>query len=285
MIIPCEQNKQLQEDIERYAEVLKTQAHRLGDHGLEEREFHASGIFRGAIERIRGQFSADMREKREFVHHVLNYMQDRGFIHEWESSESANRYDYTVTLNSGKTAVIEVKGCLDGNNTNIFERPANAQEFVIWSVCTNAGSDPRRNVRSGVHTRLSAEIVSRGQRVDGVIVWDWVCGTYGRRCPKIGGDAGRLTEIGQHRLPPPCIYLLPDTVPEPRNNPHAVAQSLDAVEVLSAFHACFQGRDAEVNYVDFSVETRNADILRATTVKRGGQQILRTELTAIRRAQ
>ena len=284
MIIPCQQNEQLHDDIERYAEVLKTQAHTLGDHGLDEREFYASGIFRGAIERIRGQFSADMREKREFVRLVLNHMQDGRFIGEWESSEAANRHDYTIALPSGRTAVIELKGCLDGNNTNIFERPANAQEFVVWSVCSNAGSDPERNVRSGMHTRLSAEIVSRGQRVDGVIVWDWVCGTYGRRCPKIGGDLGRLTELGPHRLPPPCIYVLPDTVPEPRNNPRAAAQDLDAVELLAAFHACFRGGDAEVNYVGFRVEARNADIHRATTVTRGGQQVLATKLTAIRRS-
>lgn len=284
-IIPCEQNEQLNEDIEAYAEALRTQAHLLGDHGLDEREFYASGIFRGAIESIRGQFSADMREKREFVRLVFSHMQDGGFIRDWESSEAANRHDYTVALNSGRTAVIELKGCLDGNNTNLFERPANAQEFVVWSVCTNAGSDPERNVRSGVHTRLSAEIVSRRQRVDGVIVWDWVCGTYGRRCPKIGGDLGRLTEIGQYRLPPPCIYVLPDTVAEPRNNPHAAAQNLDAVELLAAFHACFRGSGAEVNYVDFRVETRNADILRATTVARGGQEALATRMTAIRRAQ
>ena len=284
-IIPCEQNPQLNEDIEAFAEVLKTQAHLLGHHGLDERDFYASGIFRGAIERIRGQFSADMREKREFVRLVLNHMQDRGYVGDWESSEAANRYDYTVRLPSGKTAVIELKGCLDGNNTNLFERPANAQEFVVWSVCTNAGSDPVRNVRSGIHTRLSAEIVSRRQRVDGVIVWDWVCGTYGRRCPKIGGDAGRLTELGPHRLPPPCIYVLPDTVAEPRNNPRAAAQDLDAVELLAAFHACFRGGGAEVNYVDFRVETRNADVLRATTVARGGEEVLATRMTAIRRAQ
>ncbi|MGH2137807.1 hypothetical protein, partial [Enterococcus faecalis] len=76
--------------------------------------------------------------------------------------------DYTVALNSGKTAVIELKGCLDGNNTNIFERPPHANEFIIWSVCTNPGADPRRNAWSGIHTRLSAEIISRQQRVDGL---------------------------------------------------------------------------------------------------------------------
>ncbi|WP_222873451.1 hypothetical protein [Hankyongella ginsenosidimutans] len=128
---------------------------------------------------MRGQFSATMREKREFVRHVLNYMQDQNFILDWQSAGEANRHDYTVTMPSGRTSVIELKGCLDGNNTNIFERPPQANEFVIWSVCTNPGADPRHNAWSGIHTRLSAEIIARQQRVDGLIIWDMVCGTIG----------------------------------------------------------------------------------------------------------
>lgn len=142
-VIPCEQNAELQGKIRNFAEILKTQAHKLGEHGLDEQEFYNSGLFRGAIERIRGQFAATMRDKREFVRHVLNHMQDRGLIAEWESSGSENRHDYTVKMPSGRIAVIELKGCLDGNNTNIFERPPHAQEFIIWSVCTNPGADPR----------------------------------------------------------------------------------------------------------------------------------------------
>lgn len=153
-IIPCKQNAELRKQIEEYSETLKIEAYKLGDHGLSESEFYNSGLFRGAIERIRGQFSATMREKREFVQHVLNYMQDGGYILEWESAGEANRHDYSVKLNSGKTAVIELKGCLDGNNTNIFERPPHAQEFIIWGVCTNPGADPRRNAWSGIHTRF-----------------------------------------------------------------------------------------------------------------------------------
>ncbi|MGV0033434.1 MAG: hypothetical protein ACNYPE_00200 [Candidatus Azotimanducaceae bacterium WSBS_2022_MAG_OTU7] len=84
-----------------------------------------------------------MREKREFVSQILNYMQDQGFIAEWESAGEANRHDYAVQLNSGRTAIIELKGCLDGNNTNIFERPPHAHEFIIWSVCTNPGAGIR----------------------------------------------------------------------------------------------------------------------------------------------
>jgi hypothetical protein len=145
-IIPCEQNLALRELIKEYAEVLKTEAHTLGAHGLAEKDFYNSGLFRGAVERIRGQFSATMRAKREFVQYVLSYMQDRGFIADWEPAGGKNRHDYLVHLNSGKKTVIELKGCLDGNNTNIFERPPHAEEFIIWSVCTNEGADPRHNV-------------------------------------------------------------------------------------------------------------------------------------------
>lgn len=79
-VIPCKQNKILREKIEKYADALKEQAHMLGEHGLSEADFYNSGLFRGAIERIRGQFSASMREKREFVQHVLKHMQDYGYI-------------------------------------------------------------------------------------------------------------------------------------------------------------------------------------------------------------
>jgi hypothetical protein len=177
-VIPCQQNEELQARIREYTEILKTQAHQLGNHGLDELEFYNSGLFRGAIERIRGQFSATMRDKREFVQAILNFMQDGKFIGEWNVSGSENRHDYAVTMPSGRTAVIELKGCLDGNNTNIFERPPHAHEFIIWSVCTNPGADPRLNAWSGIHTRLSAEIISRSQRVDGLVIWDMVCGTW-----------------------------------------------------------------------------------------------------------
>lgn len=282
-IIPCEQNAELDQQIKEFAETLKTQAHTIGNHGLTEREFYDSGLFRGAIERIRGQFSATMREKREFVNHVLNYMQDGGFIKEWTSTGQANRHDYTVLLNSGKTAVIELKGCLDGNNTNIFERPAHAQEFIIWSVCTNPGADPRKNAWSGIHTRLSAEIISRQQRVDGVMIWDMVCGTIGRPCPKVMQDLSRLTTAGPYKLPPPCIYVFPATIASPRNNPHPKAQALGEVEILTAFHRCFQGRDDEVNYVDFEVAHRGADTVRTTRVRRNNVVERESDPIAIQR--
>lgn len=284
-VIPCQQNAELQIKIREFAEVLKTQSHQLGEHGLDEREFYNSGLFRGAIERIRGQFAATMRDKREFVQHVLNHMQDGNFIREWNSAGSENRHDYTVTMPSGRVAVIELKGCLDGNNTNIFERPPHAQEFIIWSVCTNPGADPQLNAWSGIHTRLSAEIISRSQRVDGVIIWDMVCGTVGRPCPKLTGENDpRITVLGHYRLPPPCIYLLPATIPAPRNNPGPPPQQLQDVELLQAFASCFHADDNDLNYVNFAVSHDGAETVRATTITRNGVVQRQSGPIAIRRS-
>ena len=79
-VIPCKQDRLLREKIKDFAEALKAESHILGNHGLDEKEFHDSGLFRGAIERLRGQFSATMGPKREFVQRVLDYMQVQGFI-------------------------------------------------------------------------------------------------------------------------------------------------------------------------------------------------------------
>jgi hypothetical protein len=282
-VIPCSRDETLQAQIEAFAEVLKTQAHTLGDHGLDERDFYSSAIFRGAIERVRGQFSATMRGKREFVQHVLNHLEDCRLIAGWDESEDTARNDYVVRLVSGRIAVIDLKGCLDGNNTAIFERPPFADEFIVWSLCTNVGADPRRNAWSGIHTRLSADMITRGQRVDGMIVWDMVCGGTGRRCPKlIGAGPDRRSEIGPFRIPPPCIYVFPATVPTV-DHPVATAQGVENVELLSAFHKGFGGAGEELNTVNFEIQRRADEIVRTTTVLRDGVPVKTSKPTAIRR--
>lgn len=283
-IIPCQQNAELRQRIKDFSETLKVEAHKLGAHGLTEQEFYNSGLFRGAIERIRGQFSSTMRDKREFMQRVLNHMQDVGAIVEWSSAGGSNRHDYAVKLPSGRVAVIELKGCLDGNNTNIFERPPHANEFIIWSVCTNPGADPRHNAWSGIHTRLSAEIIFRSQRVDGLVIWDMVCGTIGRPCPKLALDPSRTTVVGPYTLPPPCIYVFPATIPSPRNNPHPPAQPLADVQILEALNDTFKGKLEEINFVTFEVANRGADMVRTTRVHRGGSEMRASNATPIQRA-
>ncbi|MFH1465619.1 MAG: hypothetical protein ABIO70_14630 [Pseudomonadota bacterium] len=282
--IPCKRNKKLRKLIVDYTETLKTEGHTLGDHGLTEKDFYQGGLFRGAIERLRGQFAATMREKRDFVARVLNHMEDGGFITSWESAGEANRHDYRVRLPNGRLAAIELKGCLDGNNTNIFERPPQAQEFVLWSVCTNAGADPQHNAWSGIHTRLSAEILSRSQQVDGLIVWDWLCGTVARPCPKVNNTSSGLTTVGPFQLPPPCIYLFPGTIPSPRNNPCPPAQQLRDVGILQAFHDAFGGTPGQIHKVTFSVAHQGTETVRTTKIKRGGATVAESQPTPIQRA-
>ena len=282
-IIPCERNADLKNRIIEFAETLKVESHLLGTHELSERDFYQSGIFEGAIQRLRGQICATMRPKRDFVLRVLNHMEDGGFIRNWHSAGDSNRHDYTVTLPNGRLAVIELKGCLDGNNTNIFERPLHAQEFVIWSVCTNASADPRHNVWSGIHTRLSAEIIENEKQVDGLIVWDWLCGSLGRPCPKLAGSAGRSISVGQYQLPPPCIYLFPRTIPSVRNNPDPKPHGLDDVCFLSALNSCFGGSGEEINHVRFRVAHSGGDTVRTTSIERNGQVQRESRPTPIRR--
>jgi hypothetical protein len=269
-VIPCEKRPAVAEQINAFAEALLTEAHKIGSHGLTEEEFYSSGILSGAIQRIRGQYSATMLDKRDFVSRVLRHMEDGGFIKEWKSAGSSNRHDYAVILPDDRVTVIELKGCLDGNNTTIFERPAHAQEFVIWSVCTNTSSDPRKNVWSGIHTRLGAEMIENEKQVDGLIVWDWLCGTAARPCPKLRRADGRLTTVGQFQLTPPCIYLFPRTIPSVRNNPNPEPHKLEAVGFLSALNACFGGYLDEINSVRFLVAHRGGETVRTTSIERGG---------------
>jgi len=282
-VIPCSQNKNLRRLIEEYSETLKVEAHKLGSHGLDEKDFYNSGLFRGAIERVRGQFSATMGAKREFARNVLNFMEDRKFIQSWQSSGEANRHDYTIRFSDGRVSVIELKGCMDGQNTIIYERPSHAHEFVVWSLCTNEGSDPQKNAWSGIHTRIGADIIEREQRVDGVIIWDMVCGTVGRPCPKLQNAPERVTAVANYELPPPCLYVLPATVASPKNNPRPAAQTLEEVRLLKAMYDCFGGHPEEINYVDFEVEYRGTDKVRKTTVRRAGAVVKESNLIAIQR--
>jgi hypothetical protein len=284
--IPCARNDELRRQIEQLARELKDRSHEIASGSMTNRELHASGLFRGAIEQLRGEMSASMTEKREFTEAVLDYLRARGLIKDWLVAGSANRHDYGVELNSGRYAAIESKGCLDGNNTTIFERPPKADEFIIWSICQNPGADPRHNAWSGIHTRLSAEIISREQVVDGLIVWDFLCGTIGRPCPKLTTGSPRTsvaTPGGDVALPPPCIYLFPRTVPNPRSNVNPPTHQLEAVEFLSVLHRAFSGVDAQLHHVSFEVANRGGELVRTTRISRGGVDVASSRPTAIQR--
>jgi hypothetical protein len=282
--IRCRLDPATDKAVDELAEALRTKAHLLPGVNMTEAECYDAGLFRGAIERIRGQFAASMAEKRDFAKYVLNKLEDENLIQSWLTAGGENRYDYSIIMPSGKVAVVELKGCLDGNNTNIFERPQQAQEFYIWSVCSNAAADPRKNAWSGIHTRLGAEIIDQKKQVDGLVIWDMVCGTIGRPCPKIQKEPERVTELGPYRMPPPCLYLFPATIAAPRNNPTPQPHKLEELEFLSALYSSFRANEDDLYSVYYETRNHGADLQRLTRVDHGGTTVKASKWKAIRRA-
>lgn len=283
-ITPCRREPAVERAVDSYAAELKNRASSIGDHGLSEKEFWRSGLFRGAIEKLRGEQAASMADKRAFVADILNWMKSAGRIDSWFPAGGMDRHDYEVTMPGGTICGIEAKGCMDGNNTNIFQRPRNADEFVIWSLCQNPGADPRHNAWSGIHTRLSAEIIYGGQVVDGLIIWDNLCGSIGRPCPRTIENKSRFTRISDRLVPPPCIYLFPRTVPDPRNNIKPKVHKLDKVKFLKALHDAFQCLAEDVTEVEIEAGLIGTSSARRTRVMRGGEVIAESAMTAIKRA-
>jgi len=283
-IIPCELSTETKRTIDDYAEALQQEAPSIGNHGLSEEEFWRAGLFRSAIERLRGIQAATMEGKSAFVKSVLDYLKQEGFLLDWRFTGSGERHDYTIQMPDGKTTIIETKGCLDGNNTNIFERPANADNFIIWSLCQNPGADPRKNAWSGIHTRLSAEIVGRRVIVDGLIIWDMICGTKGRPCPKLKSDKERATELTGYSVPPPCIYLFPRTLPDPRNNPTPSVWSIKDVSFLNSLSKAFKCKKSEINRVSIETRMNGNEVERRTRFLHDEALFHESQWAAIRRA-
>jgi hypothetical protein len=283
-IIFCELSEETQRLIADYVNSLKQIAPSIGAHGMTEEDFWSSGLFQSAVERLRGTQSATTEKKRTFIADILRFMQAQGAITDWKFSGSGERHDYEVRMPGGWLCVIEAKGCLDGNNTNIFERPPNADEFIIWSLCQNPGSDPRHNAWSGIHTRLSAEIIHRRQRVDGLIIWDMVCGTKGRICPKLVANPSRAIITPDREVPPPCVYLFPRTIPDPRNNPQPKCWRLNEVKFLHALIQTFKGDNNDVVEVRIEARMSGTSVERRTVYVRDGQEISQSKWTKLKRA-
>jgi hypothetical protein len=225
-----------------------------------------------------------MASKRAFVAEILEFLKTTKRIKSWVQSGGRDRHDYEVRIAGDHSTVIEAKGCLDGANTTIFERPPQADEFIIWSLCQNAGADPRKNAWSGIHTRLSADIMHRGQRVDAVVIWDMLCGTLGRPCPKLVRSSRQGIRVGPYTVPPPCIYLFPRSVPDPRNNPSPPTWRIDQLPFAKALHETFGGEDSDLTYVEITASMRGATPERVTRLMRSGAVIYESDPAQINRA-
>jgi hypothetical protein len=212
---------------------------------------------------------------------ILAHMEDSGVIGTWEHAENRDRHDYSITIGN-EISIVEQKGCLDGNNINISERPPQATEFYIWGLCTNQGSDLAKGVWSAI-MRVTADMVATGKQVDGLIIWDMLCGSSQRPCPKLINAPTIATEIGSLRLPPPCIYLLPQTIGNARSNPHPPIRNLDSLKFVPALLKTFKGTGADVNFVDYEVRMRGANTQRQVRVVRDDVVTRESRWTDIKR--
>lgn len=240
-------------------------------------------LLRAAIESMRGTSSATGTDKRRFISAVLKHCEQRKVIDSWTFIGSRGRQDYRVDLPDGTAVAIEAKGCPDGNNTTIWDRPSWADEFVIWSLCPESlAHAPGEGVWSGVATRLMPKVAAERKVVDAFIFWDGRCGTNLRPCPKEYGVRGVLRAeatdiVGQAGkedwVPPPCVYLFPRSYPSVPHNLKPVIHTLDTCRFARALLDAFEvPRDRQAAYVhEAMVEARGTDHgteIKITTVSR-----------------
>lgn len=251
-------------------------------------------LLKMAVESMRGTQGADPAAKRRFVGAVLDHMQSVGAVSGWEFIGSRRRQDYRVNLPDGTPVCIEQKGCGDGNNTTIWDRPTWAQEFIIWSLCQDSLQyHPGHGVWSAISTRLVPKIIHERQAVDAFILYDARCGSDLRPCPKAYGVHGvraRATDIeGQSQpavtgggsgvgwLPPPSIYLFPRSVPDAPSNPspppHTATTCRFAHAMLTAFGVPDDEMANYVHRVHASVELRADGVYRKVVINHGQEPL------------
>ena len=243
------------DEFKKQVDKVKDLIYRLDQHSpclLRDRNIDISSydmLFRAAVQSLRGTWSATTSVKKHFIDTILDYGKERGIFDEWHFVGTGNRQDYRVALVDGTVVGIEAKGCPDGNNLQIWDRPGWANEFIVWSMCPDSlVKQPGRGIWSGISTRLMTKVVAENVIVDAMIFWDSRCGSDLRRCPKHFGVEGdlrsRATETeaqdGRKWLPPPCVYLFPRTPPNIRNNPspplHTVETCKFANSLLTLFN-------------------------------------------------
>jgi hypothetical protein len=239
-------------------------------------------LLRAAIESLRGTASATTSDKRRFLETILDFGVEQSKFDSWSFVGTENRQDYRVTLPDGTAVSIEAKGCPDGNNLTIWDRPGWANEFIVWSMCPESlAHEPGEGLWSGIATRLIPKLAAERTIVDALVFWDARCGSELRRCPKlfgVGGDLRRkATSIpgqdGQGWLPPPCVYLLPQAPPVVRNNPRPRTHTLETCKFANVILDLFNVPSAERHLYAHSayVESRgtpHGTQIRVTTVSR-----------------
>ncbi|MER7046911.1 hypothetical protein [Streptomyces jumonjinensis] len=196
------------DSVVRLVENLGAHPGLLAKHGLTQQEF--SNALPAAIEQIRGRRSAATGARQEFMTIMLQGLVDRGIASALEVPKSGADAVYRLTVDGiGDVAVIR-KGAPDGTQGSVnWSVPDWAQETYLWWVFDGMKRNPGSEVAKGVSRLRKVFLTEDRKMLDGVIFHNDLCGTPGRLCPKNEYAA----DFGDWRLPPPCVYVMPDHDP------------------------------------------------------------------------
>lgn len=181
---------------------------------------------------MRGSQSASNNERRAFLTKIFDHMAASGNISAYTQPSYGADTVYRLEIPSfGDIAVIQ-KGCPDGRHSSVaWSAPEWAKETYLWWLCPSLKNDPGWHVSKGVN-RLRREFFSdRPDAVDGVVFHNNTCGDDVRPCPKME----LAVELGELRVPPPCIWTMPKRGNGPEYNWSGDRELRFPYVLLSAF--------------------------------------------------
>jgi len=269
-ILPCSHDAAALAQIEPTIRLLREIDHLhpevLQAEGIRPDDYHPKRIFRSAVETIRGSFIASSVTQRQgMVSELLHRLQTQRKISEFARTGKGVRHDSTVVLTRAPRvcAALEVKGG-EGISVTVTERPAWAQEFILWCHLDGSISNqPSQGVRAIIVNRLANNLFKRGKIVDAVLFKDQLCGSPLRVCPKYAGIVGNDQIC-------PDIFLMPREQPTPQQ-PTPETHSVDSLYLPEMILESFGVRSRDRSKHLWSVQVH----LVAATRKSGAQKYQR----------
>lgn len=279
-VLPCQNSEQIVEQVQPTIDLLVGLNERhpdvLRQAGVDPVHYHASNVFRSAIETIRGSQAAGQTTPREqFVGAILMAMKAAGHLADAHKTPPGVRWDFTAELESRprRSVAIEVKGG-EGNSLNLSNRPPHAAEFVIW--CHLDGSifhRPARGARA-ILGRIVSDIIKAPKQIDALIIRDRLCGTDARPCPKY--EDANYPPFG----PAPDIFLFPSAVPifgrDLHPPVHTEATCVFPFRLLDFFGVSVEDRPLHVHTVDIRLFLDGDKPMREVIVSQQGVEQFRS---------
>ena len=219
----------------------------LARYGLTAEEYRDA--LPAAIEAARGSMSAGNTDRRRFLVDILQALQDTGLVNGVTKPRYGDNTVYRLAVPEfGDIAIIQ-KGCPDGAHSSVrWSVPDWAREAYLWWLCDSLKAEPGEHVVKGIQRMRSRFFDSTDRTVDGVIFHNHLCGTPIRLCPK----QDRAVQIGGKLVPPPCVYVTPDS------DSHAASLNWEGRQqrifpgiLLSLFGIDDQTQPAYVGHVGF----------------------------------